>query len=72
MLNGVCADFVPFASAVFEIDMDLASASVGLVPVGATTGSYMKNTLARCPPLRPKSPLVIRDEGAGCFFDLAM
>jgi len=40
-LIGVCADFIPFASAVFEIDMDIASASVGLVPVGATTGSYI-------------------------------
>jgi len=40
-LIGVCADFVPFASAVFEIDMDIASASVGFVPVGATTGSYI-------------------------------
>jgi len=40
-LIGVCADFVPFASSVFEIDMDIASASVWLVPVGATTGSYI-------------------------------
>jgi len=40
-LIGVCAAFVPFASAVFKIDMDHASASFGLVPVGATTGSYI-------------------------------
>jgi len=40
-LTGVCADFVSFASAVFEIDTDIASASVGLVQVGATTGSYI-------------------------------
>ena len=61
-LIGVCADFVPFASAVFEIDMDIASASVGLVPVGATTGSYID--IEKTPgALRPKSPKAIWDEG---------
>jgi len=61
---GVCADFVPFASAVFEIDMHIASASVGLVPVGATTGSYV--AIEKTPrALRPKSLKAIWDEGRG-------
>jgi len=36
-----CADFVPFVTAVFEIGIGSTTASVGLVPVGATTGSYI-------------------------------
>ena len=57
-LLGGCVDFVPFASAVFEIDMDIASASVELVPVGATTGSYI--AIEKTPrALRPKSPKAI-------------
>ena len=60
----VCADFVPFASAVFEIDMDIASALVGLVPVGATIGCYI--AIEQTPrALRPKSPKAIWDEGRG-------
>jgi len=62
-LISVCADFIPFASAVFEIDMDIASASVRLVPVGATTGSYIVEKTPRA--LRPKSPKAIWDEGRG-------
>jgi len=61
-LIGVCADFVLFASAVFEIDMDMdiASASVGLVPVGATTGSYIAIEKTRP---RPSSQIAKGDLG---------
>jgi len=62
-LIGVCADFVPFASAVFEIDMDIASASVGLVPVQQLAATSPSKKHARA--LRPKSPLAIWDEGRG-------
>jgi len=59
-LIGVCADFVPFASAVFEIDMDIASASVGLVPVGATTATYIDIEKT---PRRPSSQVAKGDLG---------
>jgi len=61
---GVCANFVPFASAVFEIDINIASTSVELVPVGATTGGYI--AIKKIPrALRPKSPQAIWPEGRG-------
>ena len=50
-LIGDCADFVPFASAVFEIDTDIASASVGLVQAGSQLAatSFFK-VAASCDP----------------------
>jgi len=57
---GVCADFVPFAIAVFQINMVIASASVGLVPAGATTGSYIDIEKT---PRRPSSQIAKGDLG---------